>query len=140
MLTIYRRHRKNCAHAADRISRKWRCSLWFKGSLFGNRRPKTTNDTKSSVTFDKERLGHNPSRCQKGIEAVWIACSDTAGSYEVEEEWIGMRGDGSLHLAYASSCSCWGGDYAIEAIKDIKVFKFTHEQMQVRAVWHELGF
>ena len=35
MLTIYRRHRKDCPQAADRISRKCRCALWATGSLDG---------------------------------------------------------------------------------------------------------
>jgi integrase len=35
MLTVYRRHRETCAHKADRISKKCRCSLWAKGTLEG---------------------------------------------------------------------------------------------------------
>ena len=35
MLTIYRRHKGKCKHAADRISKLCRCALWAKGTLEG---------------------------------------------------------------------------------------------------------
>jgi integrase len=35
VLTIYRRHRSKCPQKGDRISRRCRCTLWFKGTLFG---------------------------------------------------------------------------------------------------------
>jgi len=34
-LSIYRRHRKKCPHAADRISKKCRCLWWATGTLEG---------------------------------------------------------------------------------------------------------
>lgn len=61
-----------------------------------------------------------------GHEAVWIAKSDIADSYEVDEEWIGMKVDGSLVWAYASECSCWGGEYDTAIDKTIKAFKLKH--------------
>ena len=62
-----------------------------------------------------------------GHEAVWLAKSDIAGSYEVDEEWVGIKGDGSLVWAYASGCSCWDGNYDAEVVKSIKVMKLNHK-------------
>lgn len=59
-------------------------------------------------------------------EAVWIAKDDIAGSYEVDEEWIGMKGDGSLVWAYASGCSCWDGTYESQNEKTVKAFRLNH--------------
>lgn len=64
------------------------------------------------------------------IDAVWMAVSDESQPYEVDEEWIGMTSDGELHWTYASGCSCWDGNYTHDHIKDIKTFKFGHDQMQ----------
>lgn len=77
----------------------------------------------------KDMWSELPHETREGHEAVWIATSDKADSYEVDEEWIGMKGDGSLVWAYASGCSCWDGDYDTDIIKDIKVFEFTHKEM-----------
>ena len=72
---------------------------------------------------------HNPaSEKEVANLVVWVAVSDTAGSYEVNEEWVGVDKEGNLWWAYASGCSCWDGDYNTSAIKDIKAFKFEHEQ------------
>lgn len=68
-----------------------------------------------------------PHDIKNGHEAVWIANSDIAGSYEVDEEWIGMKGDGTLIWAYASGCSCWSGDYDTAVEKTIKSFKLNHK-------------
>lgn len=62
-------------------------------------------------------------------EAVWIAKSDIADSYEVDEEWVGMKGDGTLIWAYASGCSCWDGEYETKPIKTLKTFSFTHNHL-----------
>ena len=62
-----------------------------------------------------------------GHEAVWIAKSEIAGSYEVDEEWIGMKGDGSLVWAYASGCSCWDGRYDTKVEKTVKAFTLDHK-------------
>lgn len=51
------------------------------------------------------------------MEAVWCAYSDTAGSYEVDEEHIGITRDGSIAWAYASGCSCWDGDFSLKEVK-----------------------
>lgn len=67
-----------------------------------------------------------PHDSKGGHEAVWIAKSDIAGSYEVDEEWLGMKGDGSLVWAYASGCSCWDGSYDTAVDKTIKAFQLVH--------------
>lgn len=71
--------------------------------------------------------GKLPHEVKSGHEAVWIAKSDIAGSYEVDEEWIGIKGDGSLVWAYASGCSCWAGDYDTKVEKTIKAFDLNHK-------------
>lgn len=69
-----------------------------------------------------------PHDTKGGHEAVWMAKSDIAGSYEVDEEWIGMKGDGSLVYAYASGCSCWDGNYDCTCYAEgIKIVKFAHK-------------
>ncbi len=58
--------------------------------------------------------------------AVWIAKSDTAGSYEVDEEWIGISPQGNIVWAYASGCSCWDGDYDEDTKPTMKEFTLNH--------------
>ena len=69
-----------------------------------------------------------PHEIKDGSEAVWIA-DYNAGSYEVDEEWIGMKGDGSLIWAYASGCSCWDGTYNSKPIPTLKSFQFNVKEM-----------
>lgn len=69
---------------------------------------------------------------------VWFTFTDHAGSYEVDEEWLGVKKDGTIVWAYASGCSCWGGGYEIHEThdeKEIKTFTFNHEDM--KAEWQE---
>lgn len=54
------------------------------------------------------------------IEAVWCGKSDTAGMYEVDEEWIGVTEGGKIAWAYASGCSCWDGDFSEERFASMK--------------------
>ena len=68
-----------------------------------------------------------PHEIKDNQEAVWIAKADIAGSYEVDEEWIGIKGDGSFIWAYASGCSCWDGDYETKIEKTVKSFVFNHK-------------
>ena len=70
-----------------------------------------------------QHLGSKPR-----IEAVWCGKSDTAGSYEVDEEWIGVRLDGSIAWAYASGCSCWDGDFEEERFASMKEVILNHKQ------------
>ncbi len=58
--------------------------------------------------------------------AVWIGSSDTADSYEVDEEWIGISPQGNIVWAYASDCSCWGGEYDEDTKPTIKEFTLNH--------------
>lgn len=76
----------------------------------------------------KENWSSYPHDIKDGHEAVWIAKSDIAGSYEVDEEWIGMKGNGSLVWAYASGCSCWGGEYDTKIGKSLKAFTLNHKR------------
>lgn len=61
--------------------------------------------------------------------AVWCAKSDTAGSYEVDEEWIGITPQGNIAWAYASGCSCWDGDFSEERFASMKEVTINHKQI-----------
>ena len=58
--------------------------------------------------------------------AVWCARSDISGSYEVDEEWIGISLQGNIVWAYASGCSCWGGDFDEETKPTMKELVLNH--------------
>lgn len=58
--------------------------------------------------------------------AVWVAKSDLADSYEVDEEWIGISPQGNIVWAYASGCSCWDGDYDEETKPTMKELTLKH--------------
>ena len=62
------------------------------------------------------------------MEAIWCGKSDIAGSYEVDEEWIGVRLDGSIAWAYASGCSCWSGEFDEERYASMKEVVLKHGQ------------
>lgn len=59
--------------------------------------------------------------------AVWCAKSDTAGSYEVDEEWIGVTPQGGIAWAYASGCSCWDGNFDEERHASVKELTLQHD-------------
>lgn len=59
--------------------------------------------------------------------AVWCAKSDIAGSYEVDEEWIGVSPQGNIVWAYASGCSCWDGEYSEDTKPTMKEVSFEHK-------------
>lgn len=63
------------------------------------------------------------------MEAVWCAYSDIAGSYEVDEEYIGVTRDGKIAWAYASGCSCWSGDFAEERFESLKEVVLSHQHL-----------
>lgn len=72
---------------------------------------------------DKQNVGYStPSSI-----AVWCGRSDTAGSYEVDEEWIGVSPQGKVVWAYASGCSCWDGDFDEERFESMKEVQFKHD-------------
>ena len=81
--------------------------------------------------IEKQNKGYyGPARDPKSMNlVVWVAVHDTADSYEVDEEWVGITKEGKLWWAYASGCSCWDGDYNTSAIKDIKTFQFDHKEV-----------
>lgn len=62
------------------------------------------------------------------IEAIWCGISDTSGPWQTDEEWIGVRLDGSISWAYASGCSCWDGEYDEERFESLKEVVLNHEQ------------
>lgn len=64
------------------------------------------------------------------VKAIWFYVSDKADSYEVNEEHVGMKEDGTFVWAYASGCSCWSGDYNTKQCdyKSLKVMEFEHEE------------
>lgn len=65
------------------------------------------DEIKKSDGYGESAVGR---RKIEGVDAVWFYISDTAGSYEVDEEWLGVTKSGQIAWAYASGCSCWDGD------------------------------
>jgi site-specific recombinase XerD len=57
VLTIYRRHRKTCAHKDDRLSKKCRCALWMTGTVEGRavRESLKTRNWERAEQLKKER-------------------------------------------------------------------------------------
>lgn len=74
----------------------------------------------------KEKQGASSSAPK--MIAVWCGKSDTAGSYEVDEEWIGVTPQGGIAWAYASGCSCWGGEFNEERFESMKEVTLVHTQ------------
>lgn len=85
--------------------------------------------TTQALKLVKKNWATLPHQTIEGHEGVWFVDHDISRSYEVDYEKIGMKGDGTLVWAYASGCSCWGGDYETKPIPDIKVFEFNHTGM-----------
>lgn len=95
-------------------------------------------DLKEALAKVKEKWGELPHEKRGGFDCVWMVGTDHAESYEVDEEWIGMREDGVIVWAYASGCSCWDGEYEVHEThdeKEIKAFEFNHQDM--RESWEE---
>lgn len=69
---------------------------------------KITKDWKNLRAAQITSFGYSSS---PKSDAVWCAKSDIADTYEVDEEWIGVSPQGNIVWAYASGCSCWGGEY-----------------------------
>src|ERR1700710_313961 len=68
MLSIYRRHKENCKHAADRSSKKCHCSLWITGTLFGEPYRKTAK-TRSWEAAQKIMRDLEDGKAEKTVEA-----------------------------------------------------------------------
>ena len=83
MLTIYRRHKENCAFADDRISKKCRCSLWATGTLDGKpcRRSLKTRSFDRAQQVVRERENGKPEKekpkvitIQHALDAFYADC------------------------------------------------------------------
>lgn len=87
----------------------------------------TTEQAIESITSDWEALRKQQGDSSPQIEAVWCGRSDIAGSYEVDEEWIGVTEAGKIAWAYASGCSCWEGDFSEERFASMKEVTLNHD-------------
>jgi len=72
-----------------------------------------------------------PHESKASHEAVWIRIplEDAA---EVYEEWVGMRGDGSLVWAYTSGYGYSDGKHAPENLQEVTVLQFDRKDMPKR--------
>jgi hypothetical protein len=75
-----------------------------------------------------------PHESKASHEAVWIRIppEDVA---EVEEEWVGMRGDGSLVWAYAAGCAYSNGNPETASRQEVQVWQCDRKDMPKR--WKE---
>lgn len=76
------------------------------------------------ILKDKQDAGYSTPK----TIAVWCGKSDTAGSYEVDEEWVGVTPQGRIAWAYASGCSSWDGDFSEERFESMKEVVLNHTQ------------
>ena len=76
-----------------------------------------------------------PHESKASHEAVWIKLPPTDETSEVEEEWVGMRGDGSLVWAYTSEYGYRKGTQATEQFHEVTVWQFDRKDMEKR--WKE---
>lgn len=97
----------------------------------------TTEEALSWVKDNWVKLPHGTaySYNKQGPDCVWFAESDISEPYEVDEEKLGMTEGGRLFWAYASGCSCWGGEYEIHEVhnNDVKILELNHENL--KAEW-----
>jgi hypothetical protein len=70
-----------------------------------------------------------PHEIKASHEAIWIRIPPTDETSEGEEEWIGMRGDGSLVWAYASGYISRASNPKTESHKEVKVWQFDRKDM-----------
>jgi hypothetical protein len=75
-----------------------------------------------------------PHASKASHEAVWIRMPPEDAA-EVEEEWVGMRGDGSLVWAYASGYAYRKGHPETERRKEVTVWQVERKDMPQR--WKE---
>ena len=73
-----------------------------------------------------------PHESKANHEAVWIRIPPTDEASEGDEEWIGMRGDGSLVWAYASGYGYREGTQAAEQLHEVQVLEFDRKDMPKR--------
>ena len=72
-----------------------------------------------------------PHESKDSHEAVWIKMPPEDAA-EVEEEWVGMRGDGSLVWAYASGYGYCDGNPETESPQEVTVLQFDRKDMPKR--------
>jgi hypothetical protein len=70
-----------------------------------------------------------PHERKESHEAVWMRIPPTDELSEVEEEWVGMRSDGSLVWAYASGYASREGNPETASLKEVKVWQFDRKDM-----------
>jgi hypothetical protein len=70
-----------------------------------------------------------PHESKEGHEAVWIRIPPTDEASEGEEEWVGMRGDGSLVWAYASGLVSRDSNPETASRKEVQVWQFDRKDM-----------
>src|ERR1051326_5307241 len=75
-----------------------------------------------------------PHAIKEGHEAVWIRIPPEDAA-EVYEEWVGMRGDGSLVWAYTSGYGYGEGRQATGQLHEMQVLEFERKDMPQR--WKE---
>jgi len=75
-----------------------------------------------------------PHESKASHEAIWIRIPPEDAA-EVYEEWVGMRGDGSLVWAYTSGYGYRDGTHATEHLQEVKVLQFDRKDMPKR--WQE---
>jgi hypothetical protein len=95
VLSIYRRHRKKCPHAEDRVSRKCRCALWAKGTVEGKpyqKSLKTRNFERAEQLKRKIETGVQPNDERKNIstkDALAAFIKDFEGNGNANPEEVG---------------------------------------------------
>jgi hypothetical protein len=75
-----------------------------------------------------------PHESKASHEAVWIRMPPEDAA-EVYEEWVGVRGDGSLVWAYTSGYGYGEGTQATEQLHEVRVLQFDRKAMPKR--WKE---
>ena len=66
---------------------------------------------------------------KEGHEAVWLRIPPTDATCEGDEEWIGMRGDGSLVWAYASGFVPRESHPETASRQEVQVWQFDRKDM-----------
>jgi hypothetical protein len=70
-----------------------------------------------------------PHESKASHEAIWIRIPPTDEESEADEEWIGMRGDGSLVWAYTSGLVSSDGNPETACRKEVQVWQFDRKDM-----------
>jgi hypothetical protein len=76
-----------------------------------------------------------PHESKASHEAVWIRLPPPEDVSDVEEEWVGMRGDGSLIWAYTLGYGYGEGTQEPASRKEVQVLQCDRTDMEKR--WKE---